>query len=527
VTRILILEEISPAGVNLLKGEAGFEVDELYADDQAAIRAALAAADALIIRSKTKVTAEFLESATVLKAIGRPGTGVDNIDVPAATRRGVVVMNTPAGNSISAAEHTIGLMLALVRKIPRADATVKSGKWERHKFMGTELHGKMLGVVGYGKIGRELVKRAQSFEMQVVVCDPFVPEEVARNHDISLVSLEELLALADIVTLHAPLTPSTRCLLNEKSLGLMKTGAFLVNAARGELVDETALKAALKSGKLAGAALDVFAHEPRPDPDLVSLSNVVATPHIGASTLEAQEKVGVDVATQIRDYLRDGIARNAVNFPSISLTEYRRTAPYLQLGESLGSFVGQTAQGRMKEVAVRYYGELTEANTHLIGSSILVGALKPILSERVSLVNAMETARERGLHFLESRSTRQRSYQSLISVKLITDLGEEWVEGTVLHQDRLHIVSLDGIDVDAPLVGDMLVIRNSDIPGVIGRVGTILGDHNINIANFALGRREGSGQAVGVVNVDSEIPASVLERIRALPQVSRAQVVRV
>ena len=307
----------------------------------------------------------------------------------------------------------------------------------------------------------------------------------------------------------------------------MKDGACLINAARGELVDEGALLNALKSGKLAGAALDVFANEPKPDPELVRLPSVIATPHIGASTVEAQEKVGVDISIQIRDYFRDGIVRNAVNFPSVSLAEYRRLAPYLELGERLGSFAGQICNGRMEEVTVRYYGELAEMNTHLICSSILVGVLRPILTERVTLVNAVETARERGISFVESTSTRQRSYSNLISVKLITNRGEEWVEGTVLHQNHLHLVSLYGIDVDAPLRGDMLIIRNADTPGVIGRVGTILGDQQINIANFALGRSETSPQAVGVVNVDSEISAQVLQAIRALPQVLLAQVVRV
>jgi D-3-phosphoglycerate dehydrogenase len=315
-------------------------------------------------------------------------------------------------------------------------------------------------------------------------------------------------------------------MINAERIALMKDGAFLVNAARGDLVDDAAVVAALKSGKLAGAALDVFAGEPKPNTELTALPNTVTTPHIGASTHEAQEKVGYDLALQIRDYFVDGIVRNAVNFPSLSLSDYRNLAPYLELGERLGSFVSQMSSGRMQEVGVRYYGDLTEINTHLICSSIMVGVLKPILTERITLVNALSTARERGIHFLETQSTRARSYNNLISVKLKTDTGEEWIEGTVLHKNHLHLVSLYGIDVDAPLTGDMLIIRNLDTPGVIGRIGTILGNREINIANFALGRSEEARAAVGIVNVDSEIPVGLLREIQALPQVRLARVVR-
>ncbi len=526
MTRILILEELSPAGLEALRSVPDFEIQELYQDDAARIRMALENADALIVRSKTRVTADFLGQAPVLKVIGRPGTGVDNIDVGAATTRGVVVMNTPAGNSISAAEHTMGLMMSLLRRIPQADASMKQGKWDRKKFMGAELYDKVLGIIGLGKVGMEVARRAQSFKMRILVCDPFVSAEAARDLDATLVSLEELLAGADIVSLHTPLTPATRRLMNASNIALMKNGACLVNVARGDLVDESALLEALWSGKLAGAALDVFIGEPKPNPELIALPNVVATPHIGASTVEAQEKVGYDVAIQIRDYFRDGIVRNAVNFPSVSLAEYRSMAPYLQLGEKLGGFVSQTSEGRLQEVAVRYYGDFREMNTFLVCSSILVGALRP-MTEGVTLVNALQSARERGIHFLESRSSRERSYSNLISVKLKTDKGEEWVEGTVLHQNHLHVVSLYGIDIDAPLQGDMLIIHNTDTPGVIGKVGSILGDNQINIANFALGRREDTREAVGIVNVDSAIPAAVLEEIRLLAPVIKARVARV
>ncbi len=525
MTRIVALEQVSPAGLDLLRGVEGFEVIEIYQDDTSRIREALTRADALLVRSKTKVTEVLLDQAPALRAIGRPGTGVDNIDMAAATRRGIVVMNTPAGNSVSAAEHTFGLMLALLRRIPQANSSLKEGKWDRSRFTGIEVDGKVLGVVGFGKIGMEVVRRALAFKMQVLVYDPYVPENLVLEQGIRLVSFDELLAKSDLLTLHAPVTPASRQMINSEAIARMKDGAWLVNAARGDLVDEEALLAALKGGKLAGAALDVFVGEPKPNPELVALANVVATPHLGASTVEAQEKVGYDIAVQIRDYFCDGVVNNAVNFPSVSLSEYRRLAPFLELGERLGSFASQIAEGRPQEITVRYYGELTEINTHLICSSILVGALKPVLTERITLVNALETARERAIHFVESRSTRERSFNNLISVKLMTDQGELWVEGTVLHRNRLHIVSLQGIDVDAPLLGHMLVVWNEDTPGVIGRVGTILGDNSINIANFALGRREDAHEAVGLVNVDSEIPAEVIQQIRFLRPVRRAAVV--
>jgi D-3-phosphoglycerate dehydrogenase len=527
MTHILALEKVSPAGIEALRAVPGFEIQELYQDDPEAVRSALATAEALIVRSKTKVTGAFLEQAPQLKVIGRPGTGVDNVDVKAATARGIVVMNTPAGNSISAAEHALGLMFALLRKIPMANNSMKDGKWEKSKFMGAELYNKVLGVVGLGKIGSEVAKRAQGFKVRILVYDPFVSEDAARDQNVTLVSKEELFAQSDIISLHTPLTQETRKMINATSIAGMKNGAYIVNAARGDLIDEKAFVEALKSGKLAGAALDVFTGEPKPNPELIALPNVIATPHIAASTFEAQEKVGYDIALQIRDFFQEGVVRNAVNFPSVSQTEYRGIAPYLDLGKKLGALLTQLSQGRMQEIEVRYFGELKDMNTHLICTYILAGALQPVMAEPVTPVNALQTSKDRGIHFVESSSGSPRNYSSLISVKLITDKGREWAEGTVIHHSLPRLVSLYGIGIDAPLSGDMLVIRNEDTPGVIGGVGTILGKNKINIANFAYGRKEETHEAIGVANVDSAIPKAVLEEIRALQQISKASIVSV
>lgn len=527
MTKVLVLDTTPAVGLGLLRAEDGFEVIQIGPDDPAGIAKALPTAEVLVVRSKTSVDAALLDRAPALRIIGRSGTGVDNIDMAAATRRGIIVMNAPVGNSVSAAEHTIGLMLSLLRKIPQAYSSLREGRWERDRFLGTELYEKTLGVVGYGRVGFEVVKRALSFKMKVLIYDPFVSEAIAQDANVRMVKFEELLAQSDIVSLHVPLTASTQKLIDFRALVLMKQGACLINTARGEVVDEGALLSALKSGKLAGAALDVFSEEPQPNRELVSLPNVVATPHIGASTVEAHEKVGIDMAVQVRDYFKDGIVRNAINFPSISLAEHRKIAPSLDLGGRLGSFLSQSLRGRMYEVNIGYYGEFAEMDTHLICSSILVGIFKPILTERVTPVNAMETARERGVRVLESRNSDPRSYSNLISVRLRTDVAEKCVEGTVLHENRLHLVSLSGIDVDAPLAGDMLILHNVDTPGVIGKVGSILGDNGINIANFALGRSEETHEAIGVVNVDSEIPAGVIEELRALPQMLELNVVRV
>lgn len=525
--KVLITEPISTAGLELLRGEPEFQVDLETELPAPRLERLIANYDALIVRSKTKVTRELIELGTNLKVIGRAGSGVDSIDVEAATSRGIVVMNTAGGNSVSVAEHTFALMLAVARKLARADASMKEGRWERQSFVGFELKGKTLGLIGLGRIGTEVARRARAFRMNVLAYDPYVSARAAQEAGANLIALDELLARSDIVSLHAPLTESTRGIIGRAALEKMKRGAILINCARGELVDEEALREALVAGKVAGAGLDVFAQEPPAGLELVGLPNVVATPHIGASTREAQELVGLEIAAQVRDFLKEGIIRNAVNFPSVTLEEYKRFEPYIRLSEQLGSFVSQVSRGRMDSIGVRYYGELTELNTSMIFSAAIKGVLKPILSgERVTMINAVSLAKSRGITLIESRSSRIRSFSNLISVKLTTDQGEEWAEGTVLHQRNLKLVSVDGIDIEAPLAGTMLLIRNQDTPGVIGAIGTILGNYGINIANFALGRSEQRGRAVGIVNVDSEVPDEVLREISRVPAVRFATVVR-
>ncbi|MFN8006843.1 MAG: phosphoglycerate dehydrogenase [Terriglobia bacterium] len=524
--KILISDKLSTQGIELLKQQSAWQVDVKTGLSPDQLLQEIGQYDALLVRSNTKVTAKVIQAATKMKVIGRAGTGVDNISLEAATNRGIVVMNTPGGNSISVAELALGLMLAIARHVGPASSSTKAGKWDKKSFSGFELRGKTLGIVGFGKIGMEVARRAKSFQMNLLVYDPYVSKGLAQDLNIQLVPLEDLLRQSDMITLHVPALDSTRNIINAQSIGQMKKGSYVINTARGELVNETDLLVALESGHIAGAALDVLSVEP-PDPNhpLVKHPKVISTPHIAASTAEAQEVVGLEIAEQVRDFLKEGIIRNAVNFPSVSFDEYKRIGPYLQLGEKLGSFLSQICEGRINEVGIRYYGEVFDINTQLIANSIVLGILKPILGDSVNLVNARKILDERGIALLESRSQRVRSYSNLISLRLRTDVREEWIEGTVLTQGNIRMVSIDGIDIDAPLHGTLLLIRNNDTPGVIGQVGTLLGNNQINIANFALGRGE-NHHAVGVVNVDSKILDPLLTEIRACPSIQFARVVQ-
>ena len=509
----------------MLRAE-GWNVDARTGRAPEQLATDVADAEAIVVRSATKVTAPLIHAAPKLRVIARAGTGVDNVDVPAASTRGIVVMNAPGANSISVAELALALMLALARHVPAADAAMKQGKWEKQKFLGEEVREKTLGLAGLGRIGQEVARRAASFDMRIIAYDPFISEDVAGDLGVELVSLDDLFARSDFLSLHMPSTPTTKNIVNAERLRKAKKGIRIINTARGDLIDESALADAIESGHVGGAALDVFQKEPTVDHRLQTLPQVVATPHIAASTREGQELVGMETMAALRDFLRDGIIRNAVNFPSVSPEEFNRLKPFLDLGERLGHFIAQMNEGRVKALGVRYYGELAAGRTDMIANAVLVGLFKPMLEAGVTPVNARNVAHERGIEIIESRSTRSRNYTSLLSVKLHTPDGERWVEGAVFERTSPRLVLLDSISVEAPLEGTLIVIRNTDQPGVIGAIGTILGRHNVNIANFALGRQGDS--AVGVVIVDTPSVADrVLDEIREVKGVREVRLVRV
>ena len=527
--KIVVADDLPASALDMLRAEAHWDVDARSGRTTAALATDLADADALIVRSATSVTSDLLSAAPKLRIIARAGTGVDNVDVPAASARGILVVNAPGANSISVAEHAWALMLALARSVPAADRAMKDGKWEKKRFLGNELRGKTLGVVGLGRIGQEVAPRARAFGMRVVAHDPFISRDVATSLGVELMALDEVCACADYLSLHLPSTQETRHIFNDSRFRQCKPGVRIVNTARGELIDERSLRRAIDAGIVAAAALDVFEREPPADWSLAQLPQVVATPHIAASTEEAQELVGIDTVATVRDFLLHGIVRNAVNFPSLHPDEMQRLQPWIRLADRLGALASQLGKARIDALGVRYYGALLESRgVDVIAASATAGVLRPILSGGVSIVNARAAARERGIDIIESRSSRARHFTSLLSLKLHTDAGERWVEGTVFEPDSLRLVAVQGIEVEAPLSGTLLIVSNDDQPGVIGDVGTILGRHRVNIANFALGRR-GSG-AIGIVNVDEEAGSAALneavEDIRQVPAIKEAWVVR-
>jgi D-3-phosphoglycerate dehydrogenase / 2-oxoglutarate reductase len=524
--KIVVADDLPASALDLLRAE-GWEVDARTGRAPDQLAGDLAQADALVVRSATKVTAPLIAAAPRLRVIARAGTGVDNVDVAAASARGIVVMNAPGANSVSVAELAVGLILALARHVPAADAAMKQGKWEKKKFLGEEIREKTLGLAGLGRIGQEVARRAAAFGMRIIAHDPFISEQVAADLGVELVSLDDLFARADYLSLHMPSNEKTRNLVNADRLARARKGIRIINTARGDLIDEGALADAIDAGQVAGAALDVFQTEPPPDPRLQTLPQVVATPHIAASTREGQELVGVETAAALRDFLRDGIIRNAVNFPSVSAEEFSRLRPFVELGERLGAFLAQMNDSRARELGVRYYGELSEGRNDMIVNAVLVGLFKPILSSGVTLVNARSVAAARGIEIVESRSSRPRNYTSLLSLKLHTSDGDRWVEGAVFERTSPRLVLIDGIAVEAPLEGTMIVTRNDDEPGVIGEIGTILGRHGVNIANFALGREGKSAIGVVIIDETSPIPDAVLADLRKVKAIREARIVRV
>jgi D-3-phosphoglycerate dehydrogenase len=532
--KVIVADKISERGVELLK-EAGWNV---VLTTKETLNAEIADADALIVRSATHVTPELLDKAEKLRVVGRAGVGVDNIDLPEATKRGVLVMSTPGGNAVSVAEHTFALLLAMTKQVPRLDKAIHEGRWEKSSAAGTEVRGKTLGLIGLGRIGSEVAVRAEAFDMRVLAYDPFISEAAAREVSVELVPLEKLLAESDFVSLHAALSPATEKLINAATIEKMKKGARLVNAARGELIDEAALAEALKSGKLAGAALDVFAEEPPKNSPLVGLANVIATPHVAGSTAEAQEEVGTQIAAQVRDYLAEGVIRNAVNLPALSADQYRRVRPYLVLAERLGSLVSQAAASRPARIRIRYAGEVAEVGTHLLRSAVLAGVLNAVLDEKVNVVNAPSVAAARGLTVEEETRRREHGFPNTLEVAALPELTASQallpkarseaafaVEGTVLYDGSPRVLQLDGISLEAQLEGTILYLRNRDEPGVIGQVGMTLGKLGVNIATFALGRREATrgAEAVSLVRLDGEVSASILAPIREIAAITEAK----
>ena len=521
--KVLISDALSAAAVQIFK-DRGIEVDfqPALGKDKEKLAAAVGNYDGLAIRSATKVTAKILEQAKSLRVIGRAGIGVDNVDIPAATARGIIVMNTPFGNSITTAEHAISLMLALARQIPEADASTRAGKWEKNKFMGVEIFGKTLGVVGCGNIGSIVADRALGLKMKVVAYDPFLSQERAEDLGVEKVDLGELFKRADFITLHTPLTDKTRNIIDAAAIKKMKKGVRIINCARGGLVDEAALYEALKSGQVAGAAFDVFVTEPATENPLFSLPNVVCTPHLGASTSEAQENVALQVAEQMSDYLLRGAITNAINFPSISAEEAPKLRPFVALAEKLGSFAGQLTETGISKVQIAYEGGVAQMNTKALTSAAIAGLLRPMLGD-VNVVSAPVVAKERGIVVEEVTREMPEDYESLITVTVITERQSRHVSGTVFADGRPRIVNIKGIRMDAEFGASMIYITNLDKPGFIGKFSSTLGEAGINIATFHVGRDMAGGNAVALIEIDGELPDAVLAKVRALPQVQQAK----
>ncbi len=522
--KVLISDKMSPLAAQIFR-ERGVQVDEITGKTKDELIAMIGDYDGLAIRSATKVTADVIAAAKNLKVIGRAGIGVDNVDIPAASAAGVVVMNTPFGNSITTAEHAIALMFALARQLPEADASTQAGKWEKNRFMGVELTSKTLGLIGAGNIGSIVAERARGLKMKVIAYDPFLTPERAIDLGIEKVTLDDLLARADFITLHTPLTNETRNILSAEALAKTKKGVRIINCARGGLIDEVALKAALDSGHVGGAALDVFVEEPATASPLFGTPNFISTPHLGASTNEAQVNVAIQVAEQLSDYLMSGGVTNALNMPSLSAEEAPKLRPYMALAERLGSLVGQLAHDNLTKISIEVEGHAAELNIKPITGAVLAGLMRRY-SDTVNMVNAPFLAKERGLDVREIRHDREGDYQTLVRVSVDTQAGEKSVAGTLFGNQAPRLVEIFGIKVEADLAGDMLYIVNEDAPGFIGRLGSALGEANVNIGTFHLGRRDAGGEAVVLASLDSGVPEPVLWQLCKLPGVKTVKALK-
>jgi len=518
--KVLISDKLSSSAVNVFK-ERGIDVAVKTGMKSHELRLCIAEYDGLVVRSATKVTAEIIAAAANLKVVGRAGIGVDNVDVDAATQRGIVVMNTPFGNAITTAEHTISMMMALARQIPAANASTHSGKWEKARFMGVELSGKVLGIIGCGNIGAIVADRGKGIKMRVIAYDPFLSAERAGDLGIEKVDLDTLLMRSDFITLHTPLTDQTKHIIDAKALAKTKPGVRIINCARGGLISEAALKEALDDGHVSGAALDVFEDEPAKKNNLFGMDTIVATPHLGASTSEAQENVAVQVAEQMSDYLLDGAVTNALNMASVSAEDAPKLSPYMKLAEQLGSFAGQLTQSGIHAVTVEYIGDVATLNTRPLTAVAVKGLLSPVM-ESVNMVNAPIIARERDIEVTEVKREEGDMYHTLITLTVTTERQSRTVSGTLFGDNMPRLVDVNRIHVEAEVGPHMLYVINDDKPGFIGALGTILGEAEVNIASFHLGRPEGGGNAIALLQLDHQVNREVLQRVRSLPHVHEA-----
>jgi D-3-phosphoglycerate dehydrogenase len=524
--RVLISDSLSKEAVEILEKEKEFKVDVNTKLTPEELKKVIKDYDALLVRSATKVTKDIINAADKMKIIGRAGVGLDNVDVDAASKKGIIVVNTPGGNTISTAEHTLSMILALSRNIPQADVSMKKGDWERKKFMGVELYGKILGIVGLGRIGAEVAKRAISFGMKVLAYDPYLSAEKAKDLGIELVDLATIFKSADYITVHTPLTEDTKHIISDKEFAIMKNGVRIINCARGGIVDEKALVKAIEAGKVAGAALDVYENEPPKDVKLLGLEKLVLTPHLGASTEEAQMNVAIDVANTVRDALLNRGIRNAVNVPCVDPEMYKVMEPYLKLAENIGSMQAQIADGHIKRVKIRYVGDIIKYDLSSFTVSIMKGMLTPVLQETVNFVNALVISKERGINVVESKTAEMQDFANLIIVEVETDKGKSSISGTLFTKIDPRIVKINEFYVDCVPEGNMLVVFNKDVPGIIGQIGTIFGRNKINVASVSFGREEKGGRAVSVWNVDSNVAKGVLDEIRSSENVEGIKLVK-
>lgn len=524
--KILVCDDLAEEGLSLFRQDKNLSVAVKTKLPMEALKKEIADYDGCVVRSGTQLTKEVIEAAKKLKVIGRAGVGLDNVDVDAASKKGIVVINTPGGNTISAAEHTFCLLMSAARNIPQADTSMKRGDWERKKFTGVELYEKTLGILGLGRIGTEVAKRAQSFGMRVIAYDPYLRAEKANQIGVEIVSFDDLLSRSDFLTLHMPLTAESKYVIGDKELSKTKKGLRIINCARGGLIDEKALAKAIESGRVAGAALDVYEDEPPKDLSLIQLPSVVATPHLGASTEEAQIAVAVDVVQSLLDFFRGKGMRNAVNVPAVDPEVYEQIKPYIQLGEKLGALEGQLIDGQILQVDIQYLGQVAEHETTPITVAVIKGLLTTILAESVNYVNASVLAKERGIKITEAKSSTATQFSNLIQVEVKTDKKESVVAGTLFTREDSRIVMIDHFDVEATPEGYSLLISNRDVPGIVGQIGTLLGNNHINIAGMTLGRDKPGGQARTLLKIDSPIPDKVMQEIKRSKNILDAKLIQ-